>query len=324
MARIGRVVFLGTGAFGVPLLARIADLADELMVVSQPDRPAGRRLKMRATPVTAWAREHEIAVATPARIRSDEGRAALRDLRPDGLILAAYGQLIPGDLLGAGERPPLNVHPSLLPRHRGAAPVASTILAGDPEAGVTLIIMTAQLDAGPIVGQWPLPLSGRETTPELETRLADLAAEKVPESLERWANGALDPRPQDEASATLIRPFTRADGWIDWTRSAVEIDRQVRALQPWPGAWTTLDGRRLHVRRARPSRGVDDVPIACLLPGPEPRIACGTGALTLEVVQPEGRPTMPADAWRRGLAREHVILGAVAPLEEEASAPAGR
>jgi len=311
--RLGRIAFLGTGAFGVPLLARVAEAADELLVVSQPDRPAGRRLQLRATPVTTFAREHGISVSTPGRLRSDDARDTLRSFRPDGLLLVAYGQLVPQDLLDLAERPPLNVHPSLLPRHRGAAPVAGTIMAGDPEGGVTLMVMTAELDAGPIVAQWPVALNGRETTPELEARLADLAAEVVPSSLERWAAGDTPMTPQDDAAATLVRPFTRRDGWIDWSVPAIEIDRQVRALQPWPGAWTTIDDRRIHVRRARPVTGVDDVPVGALLPGELPCVACGRGALALEVVQPEGRPAMAADAWRRGLAREHVLLGAGRP-----------
>jgi len=315
VAGAGRIAFLGTGAFGVPLLARAADLADELLVISQPDRPAGRRLQLRATPITAHAREHGLRVVTPNRLRSDEARAMLRDFGPDGLLLVAYGQLVPQDLLDLGSRPPLNVHPSLLPRHRGAAPVAGTIAAGDSEGGVTLMVMTVQLDAGPVVAQWPVSLTGRETTPELEARLADLAAEVVPPALERWAAAELPSEPQDEGKATHVRPFTRADGWIDWSSSAIEIDRQVRALQPWPGAWTTVDGRRLHVRRAHPVTGVDAMPIGALLPGEVPCVACGVGALALEVVQPEGRATMVADAWRRGLPREHLLLGAGGPDE---------
>lgn len=317
MERIGRIAFLGTGAFGVPLLDRVAEMADALLVVSQPDRPAGRRLRLRAAPIAGHARERGLRVVTPERLRSDEARDLLCDFAPDGLLLVSYGQLVPGDLLGLGPRPPLNVHPSLLPRHRGAAPVAGTILAGDADGGVTLMVMTRKLDAGPIVEQWRVPLTGRETTPELETRLADVAAEEVPSELERWAEGTLDPQPQDEAAATHVHPFTRADGWIDWRRPADEIDRQVRALQPWPGAWTTIDGRRLHVRRARAVPGVDEVPIGALLPGEPPCVAAGMGALQLEAVQPEGRPAMPADAWRRGLAREHVLLGTGRPNEAE-------
>jgi methionyl-tRNA formyltransferase len=315
VAGIGRIAFLGTGAFGVPLLARVVELADELVVISQPDRPAGRRLQLRETPVSAFARENGVRVMTPNRLRSEDARDLLRQWAPDGLLLAAYGQLVPTDLLAIADRAPLNVHPSLLPRHRGAAPVAGTILAGDAEGGVTLMVMTAELDAGPVVARWPVALTGRETTPELETRLADLAADVVPGKLERWAIGPIDAEAQDERLATHVRPFTRADGWIDWRRPATEIDRQVRALQPWPGAWTTLDGRRVHVRRAHPLAGFDDVPIGAVLPGGVPSVACGTGALGLEVVQPEGRSTMPADAWRRGLGREHVLLGAGRPEE---------
>lgn len=312
---IGRICVLGTGAFGVPLLANVVELADDLVVVSQPDRPAGRRLQLRATPIASFAREHGIRVLTPHRLRSDEGREALRSWAPDGLLLVAYGQLVPQDLLDIGTRLPLNVHPSLLPRHRGAAPVAGTILAGDPEGGVTLMVMTAELDAGPIVARWSVPLTGRETTPELEARLADLAAEVVPPELERWAAGPIETEPQDERAASHVHPFRRADGWIDWRRPAIEIDRQVRALQPWPGAWTTIDGRRVHIRRARPVAGVDDVPIGALLPGEVPCVACGKGALALEIVQPEGRATMPADAWRRGLGRDHILLGTQRPDE---------
>ncbi len=315
MAGIGRISFLGTGQFGVPLLARVVELADDLVVVSQPDRPAGRRLQLRATPVAAYAREHGIRVLTPHRLRSDEARASLTEWKPDGMVLVAYGQLVPQDLLDIGSRAPLNVHPSLLPRHRGAAPVAGTILSGDAEGGVTLMVMTAELDAGPIVNRWPVPMTGRETTPELEAALGDLAADVVPPELERWAAGPIETEPQDERAATYVRPFRRADGWIDWRRSAVEVDRQVRALQPWPGAWTTIDGRRVHVRRAHPVPGFDDVPIGALLPGEIPCVACGTGALALEIVQPEGRLTMPADAWRRGLPRDHVLLGTSRPEE---------
>jgi methionyl-tRNA formyltransferase len=315
VGRIGRIAFLGTGAFGVPLLAPVLDAADDLLVVSQPDRPAGRRLQLRTTPIAALARERGARVVTPTRLRAEEAKEAIRDFAPDGLLLVAYGQLVPRDLLELAERPPLNVHPSLLPRHRGAAPVAGTILAGDPEGGVTLMVMTPELDAGPIVARWPVALTGRETTPELEARLSDLAAEVVPAELERWAVGDLTMTPQDDRAATHVHPFTRADGWIDWRRSAVDIDRQVRALQPWPGTWTTLDDRRVHVRRARPVAGVDAVPVGALLPGEVPRVACGVGAIELEVVQPEGRPTMPADAWRRGLPRDHVLLGAGRPEE---------
>jgi len=163
------------------------------------------------------------------------------------------------------------------------------------------------------VTQWPVPLGGRETTPELEGRLAQLAAEVVPPELDAWVAGGLSTSPQDESQATMIRPFKRSDGWIDWRQSATNIDRRIRALQPWPGAWTALDGRRLHIRAAHPVAGVDGPLVGTLLPGEWPMVACGQGALALELVQPEGRAVLPADAWRRGLPREHVLLGGTPP-----------
>ncbi len=309
MSRIGRVAFIGTGAFGVPLLQRLPEVADDLLVLSQPDRPAGRGMRVRPSPVSAWARGYGLRVETPRQLRSDEGRKLIMEWRPDGLLLVAYGQLVPDDLLAIAPRPPLNVHPSLLPRHRGAAPVAGTILAGDAEGGVTLMIMESRLDAGPIVGQWRVPLSGRETTPELEAQLAELSAREVPAELVRWAAGALEPRGQDEKNVTLVRPFRREDGRIDWSRPAAEVDRRVRGLQPWPGAWTTLDGRRIHVRRAHPLPGFDGLPVGSVIPGDPVRVACGVGALALETVQQEGRAAMDAAAWRNGLQRQHILLG---------------
>lgn len=310
---LGRVVFLGSGTFGVPLLERLPDQVDALLVLSRPDRPAGRGLRDRASPVANAARSLGIPLLTPPRLRSSEAREAIASFRPDGLLLAAYGELVPADVLAAAPRPPLNVHPSLLPRHRGAAPVASTILSGDTEAGVSLMIMVERLDAGPLVEQWRIPLTGREEAPELEARLALLAAERVPPRLADWASGSLELREQDESQATYHPPFHRRDGWIDWRRSGDEIDRQVRALQPWPGAWTTLDGRRLHVRRGHPVGGVPGLPIGSLLPGAPPVVACGMGGLALDSVQPEGRPPMPAAAWRNGLSRDHVLLGGDEP-----------
>jgi methionyl-tRNA formyltransferase len=310
---LGRIAFLGSGAFGVPLLGRLPALADALLVVSRPDRPAGRGLRERASPVAAAARGAGLALVTPSGLRSPEARQLIGDFRPDGLLLASYGELVPRSLLEAAPRPPLNVHPSLLPRHRGAAPVAATILAGDPEAGVTLMVMVERLDAGPVAGRWAVPLDGREQAPELEARLGALAAEVVPGRLVDWAQGTLETEAQDEAQATYQPAFRRSDGWIDWAATAEGIDRQVRALQPWPGAWTMLDGRRLHVRRAHPVAGLPGLPIGSLLPGTPPVVACGLGALALEMVQPEGRPPMPAEDWRRGVSRDHVLLGGDAP-----------
>jgi methionyl-tRNA formyltransferase len=251
-----------------------------------------------------------LASIQPERLRSPATVAELRDFRPDGLLLASYGQLVPAAVLELAPRPPLNVHPSLLPHHRGAAPVAGAILAGDRETGVTLMVMTPALDAGPIAGQWRTPLTGRERADELEASLAELAAENVPPELLHWAAArGLPAIPQDSSQATFTRVLTRDDGRIDWTQPAEQIDRQVRAMQPWPGAWTTRDGRRLHVRRARPSEQAAEAPPGTLLPGNPVRVASGRGVLELEEVQPEGRGVMTAEAWRNGLPRRQVRLG---------------
>jgi methionyl-tRNA formyltransferase len=310
VARIGSIVFLGTGRFAVPLLRRLPEMADNLLVVTAPPRPAGRGLQPRPSPVATEAAALGLTSIQPERLRSSAAVADLRDFRPDGLLLASYGQLVPAAVLELAPRPPLNVHPSLLPRHRGAAPVAGAILAGDDETGVTLMIMTTELDAGPIAGQWRTPLTGRERADELEASLAELAAERVPPELLRWAAaGGLRATPQDTSQATFTRVLTRDDGRIDWAQPAAQIDRQVRAMQPWPGAWTTRDGRRLHVRRACPSDQPAEAPPGALLPGNPVRIATGRGVLELEEVQPEGRGVMTAEAWRNGLPRQLINLG---------------
>jgi methionyl-tRNA formyltransferase len=309
--RLGRIAFLGTGGFGVPLLARLAEISDDLLVVSQPDRPAGRRLEPRAAPIAAYARRRGLRVETPARLRSDDGRRLLHEFQPDGLLLVAYGRLVPDELLSAFRLPPLNVHPSLLPRHRGAAPVAATILAGDATAGLSLMVMTSALDAGPVAEQWQVPLDGRETAPQLEQRLALLSATVVPPVLARWSRGELRSEPQDEEVATLVRPFGREAGRIDWRRAALDIDRQVRALQPWPGAWTLTDaGQRLHVRAASAVQQTPPAaPPGSLVEDEGPAVVTGHGLLRLETIQPEGRRPMPAADWRRGLGRAVARLG---------------
>lgn len=318
MAGVGRIAVLGSGAFAVPLLERLASVADELLVISQPDRRAGRGLRPRPTPVADLARERSLPVVTPPRIASPEARAVLRDFAPDGLLLAAYGQIVPPDLLAVAPLPPLNVHPSLLPRHRGASPVAGTIVAGDEASGVTVIVMVDQVDAGPIVSQRRLELHGRETAPELEAALGRLAAVIVPEVLVDWRNAVLLARPQDERRATYTQILRRSDGRIDWSTSATPIDRQVRALQPWPGAWTTFRGKPLHVRRAAPAPAQETHPTGrpelpgTLLPGRRPMVVCGDGLLELLEVQPSGRSAMPAADWLRGLRGAPAILGETA------------
>ena len=255
-----------------------------------------------------------LALVTPGALRSPEAREAIDAFRPDGLLLVAYGELVPRSLLEAAPRPPLNVHPSLLPRHRGAAPVAATILAGDAEAGVSLMIMVERLDAGPVVGQWSLPLTGRDETPELEARLGALAAEVVPPALDRL--GAGDARPQAAGREPGHVPSrVHAGRRVDRLDSQRRDDRPPGPRPAAVAGGVDHAGRSppAHPSRRTPFRACPACPIGSLLPGTPPVVACGLGALALEIVQPEGRPPMAAEAWRHGLSREHVLLGGDAP-----------
>jgi methionyl-tRNA formyltransferase len=242
-----RTVFLGSGAFAVPILAALASNAGVALtaVITAPARPAGRGGALKPSPVGAWAAARDITVLTPGRLRDPATLDAIRALAPDLLVLADYGRLVPPALLDLPPHGALNLHPSLLPRHRGATPVPAAILAGDGETGVTLMRMDEGLDTGPIVAQRRVPLTGDETAPELETRLSRLAAELLADTLPAWLRGEIDARPQDQAVATLTRPLRREDGALDPRRPARELERQVRAYQPWPGSYLDTDAGRI-------------------------------------------------------------------------------
>ena len=301
-----RTVFFGSGAFGVPILDALATAPEVALVgvVSAPDRPAGRHGALRATPVAARARELGLPLLQPARIRDDAAIAEIAALRPALGVLADYGRIVPPAILELPRHGILNVHPSLLPRHRGASPIPATILAGDPETGVTLIRMDAGLDTGPIVGVTEWPLDGTETAPELEARAATAGAELVRRSLAGWLAGTLPARPQDEASATLTRPLRREDGRLDPLRPATELERQVRAYQPWPGSHLDTAAGRLIIWRAsvRPSAPADEPGRIVIVDG-LPALATTYGRLTLDEVQPADGRRMGGAEFLRGRGR---------------------
>jgi methionyl-tRNA formyltransferase len=296
-----RAVFFGSGPFGVESLRRLRGAADvELVgVVTAPPRPAGRGGKLTVTPIASTADELGIrTVLTPERLRSPESVAAILALQPGLLVLADYGRIVPQDLLelrfGA-----LNLHPSLLPRHRGASPIPATILAGDTETGVSLMKMDAGLDTGPIIAQTRVGLSGRETTPILEERLAVLADGLLARSLGPWLRGELRAVPQPEEGATLTKPLTRDDGRLDVARPAEELERQIRAYQPWPGSFLETPTGRLIVLRAAVDPGPADTP-GRLVAGRELRLATADGWLVLDEVQPAGKRPMSGVSYARG------------------------
>jgi methionyl-tRNA formyltransferase len=298
-----RTVFFGSGAFGVPVLDALAsDPSLRLVgVVSVPDRPAGRGHRLTPPPVVDPARERGLDVLQPRSLRAAETVAAIRDLDPDLAVLADYGRIVPLEVLAIPRRGFLNLHPSLLPRHRGATPIQATILAGDAEAGVSLFEMDAGLDTGPVVAQVAWPLAADVTAPALEAEAARRAAALVGQSLRPWLAGDLRARPQSERGVTLTRPLAREDGRLDATRPAAELERRVRALQPWPGTFLETAAGRVAVLDAAvlPSESGDE-PGTVVASGRGVALATSDGRLQLRVVTPAGSRPMTGEDLVRG------------------------
>jgi methionyl-tRNA formyltransferase len=300
-----RTVFVGSGAFGRPSLERLRAHPDiELVgVVTAPPKPAGRGGTVTSTPIAATAAELGVEpVLTPDRLRAPGSIEAILGLEPDLLVLADYGQIVPPELLDV-RHGALNVHPSLLPRHRGAAPIPATILEGDRETGVTLMRMDAGLDTGPIVAQERVDLSGTETAPELEERLAVVGGDLLAASVGPWLRGELPARPQPEDGATMTRSLRRDDGRLDAGKTAVELERQVRAYQPWPGSFVDTPVGRVVIWMAAPSedgspRGTFDIEGLGVGDG---------GRLRLIEVQPAGGRRM---TWQEFVRGRPAIVGA--------------
>lgn len=298
------MVFLGTPAFAVPSLDALERLArrgavELVAVVTQPDRPADRGAP-HAPEVKRRALELSLPVLQPERLAA-AGLAAVLEARPDALVWAAYGNRIPRRLLEAVGDRAVNVHASLLPRWRGAAPVAHAILAGDAATGITLMEGTAALDAGPILAQERMPIEAEVDTGELTVRLAILGAALLERELPRYLAGELSGTPQDPALVTFAPKLSTADSELDFARPAAELARRVRAMTPEPGAWTTFRGRRLGVRRASVvgGRGVEHGTFE--LRAGAPFVAAGAGWLRLDEVRPAGKRAMSGRDWARGL-----------------------
>lgn len=297
-------MFLGTPEFAVPSLEALARLRENgtvriVGVVTQPDRPASRGV-VREPAVKKSARDMGLTVLQPERLDPKEV-AALLALRPELLVWTAYGNRIPKSLLDAVTGHAVNVHASLLPRWRGAAPIAHAILAGDPETGATLMEATAELDAGPILAQTRTKISVSENRGELETRVADLGAELLERELPRYLDGKLVRRPQDVRQVTLAPKLDPRKGELDLARPAEELVRVVRAYTPDPGAFTMFRGQRIGVLRATVvgGRGVDHGTLQ--LRDGVPHIAAGAGWLRLDEVKPAGKRAMSGAEWARGL-----------------------
>jgi len=303
---------MGTPEFAATVLRRLLlpDSPVEIVAaVSQPDKPVGRQQVLTPPPVKVAAREHEIPVLQPASLRRPRAVQALRKTQPDLGIVAAYGKLLPPEVLAIAPRGFLNVHASVLPRWRGAWPVGAAILAGDDETGVSIMVLDEEMDTCPVLSTRREPIRLEDTTATLEARLAVLGADLLIETLPRYLAGTLPPQPQDDRRATYCHVVRKEGGTIDWSKSAAEIERQVRAMRPWPIASTTWDGKRLNILRVHVagsqnasamSQDQSQEPGTVVPLGKAAAVITGDGSLALEEVQLEGRGPTPVKAFVNG------------------------
>jgi methionyl-tRNA formyltransferase len=305
-----RIVFFGSGSFAVPSLDALAGdpRVDLVGVVTAPDRPAGRGRTMLPTPVALRARTMWLPLLQPARIGEPEVIHEIGALRPDVGVLADYGQIIPRELLDVPRLGILNLHPSLLPRHRGATPIPAAISAGDPRLGVTIIRMDERLDTGPIVATSEWPATGRETTPQLEAFAAREAATLLGRTLDGWVSGEIRAQAQPTEGVTITRRLRRDDARLDATRPAPELERHVRAYQPWPGSMLETPAGRVVVRGASVAPAEpDDVPGTLVAHRDGLALTTGDGRLVLDEVQLAGRRPLAGPEFLRG---QRDLLGA--------------
>jgi methionyl-tRNA formyltransferase len=290
-----RLVFMGTPDFAVPALEALVAAGHEVAAVyTQPPRPAGRGQAERPSSVQRRAEALGLSVRSPRTLKTPESQAAFAALAPEVAIVVAYGLILPQAVLDAPARGCLNIHASLLPRWRGAAPIHRAVMAGDAETGVCIMRMEAGLDTGPVLLRQAVPIGPGETTGELHDRLAALGARLIVEALDRL--DALVPEPQPGEGATYAAKIDKAEARVDWTRAAAEVDRLIRGLSPVPGAWTTIRGERVKLLASAPAggQGAPGTVLDSAL-----RVACGTGAVRLTRLQRAGRgPQEPGDFLR--------------------------
>ena len=301
------VVFFGTPRFAVPTLQHVLDSSHTVAgVVTQPDRPRGRGQKVSDAPVKALALEHNIPVFQPDRLRPPEVAEQLRAWRPDVAVVAAYGRIIPEHLLTIPRLGMINVHASLLPKYRGAAPVHRAVMNGDSETGVTIMRVVKELDAGPMFAKVTRPIGPDETSDVVEDALAGLGAQLLVAVLAQMAAGTAREEPQDDTQATHAPRLTKEEGLIDWSQSGAAIHNRVRGLYPWPHAYTFLRGTRLIIRRTQVDLAGRKAPPyerggTVLTVEPEAiHVATGDGELAIVEVQPEGRRPMSVRDFTAG------------------------
>lgn len=296
-----RVVFMGTPEFAAESLRMLlAEGFDVAAVFTQPDKPVGRKQVLTAPPVKTLALAQGLPVMQPEALKDSQVWRQLRDLRPDVIAVVAYGKLLPAQVL---EIPPLgcvNVHGSLLPRYRGAAPIQWSVINGEAETGITTMLMNEGLDTGDILMQCQTAVGREETAPQLYDRLAVMGAECLVGTLCRLEAGTLVPHPQQESLATYAPPLSKAEAWLDFTKTAAEVCNQVRGMCGWPVARTKLEGKMLKVYGAGVAAGAPAGVPGQVLPGPGFVVSCGEGAISLYDIQLEGGKRMPVAAFLAG------------------------
>ena len=305
-----RIIFAGTPAFARASLSALVDAGKSpVAVLTQPDRPAGRGKRLTAGPVKEYALEAGIPVMQPASLEEYSTVETLRSLEAELIVVAAYGLLLPQSVLDLPRCGCVNVHASLLPRWRGAAPVQSAILAGDRKTGISLMRMEAGLDTGPVFCSAEIEIGAAETAGELQERLAVLGGELLVSAIDDICAGRLRATEQDAGQASYAPKFASADARIDWDRPAEEVARHVRAFNPVPGAWTMLDGERLKCWRARADAKLEGSPGQFLYAGSDGlAVACSAGGVWLQEVQRPGRGRISAAEYARQVALEGLVM----------------
>jgi methionyl-tRNA formyltransferase len=300
-----RSIFFGTPELAVPSLDALADVSEICGVVCQPDRPVGRGLALTAPPVKVRALERELEVVQPTKLKTGELAEWVRSKNADVALVIAYGRILPPDVLAATGKGFVNVHASLLPRYRGAAPITWAIVRGEAETGVTLMLLDAGMDTGPMLDRFVIPILPDETAGELSVRIAALGALAVRTHLARFVAGELVATPQDSSLATLAPMLDKKDGLIDWSHAARRVHDHVRGMNPWPGAFTTLQGKtvKVHATQVSPLARAGAVP-GEVIGADKSRVlvACGDAGRSSELVrvQLEGKKAVRAADWHMG------------------------
>jgi methionyl-tRNA formyltransferase len=307
-----RVIFMGSPGFAVPSLEYLVSAGYELTVYTQPDRTGGRGRSLAASPVKEAASALGLTVVQPQSLKVPEATRQLADFKPDVIVVAAFGQLLPPPVLELPRLGCLNIHPSLLPKFRGASPLAAAILAGDEFSGVSIIRLDEGMDSGPVLGRAQIPIADSDTTASLGEKLSLVGAGLLGEVLVGWVRGEISPRPQDGTKATYCQPIAKDDGEIDWKLSAIEIWRRVRAFYPWPGSFSRWRGKTLKIIEAAPLSPQTPAKTGEVVALDSGGFGIGTGDGVLDVlrVQLEGKQVLSAAEFLRG---RRDFIGAVLP-----------